>query len=155
MFHLLHTTSSHPDFLALVRQLDAELKQRDGEDHSFYAQFNKIDALIAVIVAYADDVPVGCGALKAYEADTAEIKRMYTLESHRGQGIASRILHSLELKAADLGYKRCILETGMNQPEAIALYHKNEFRTIPNYGQYVGIENSVCFEKILPNPLVQ
>ena len=118
MPHLLHTTPSHPDFIALVKLLDMELKQRDGEDHAFYAQFNKVDSLIAVIVAYVDDVPVGCGALKAYEADTAEIKRMYTLESHRGQGIASLILHSLEQKAADLGYARCILENGMNQAEA-------------------------------------
>ena len=118
MPHLLHTTTSHPDFIDLVCLLDAELKQRDGENHAFYAQFNKVDSLIAVIVAYANEVPVGCGALKAYEADTAEIKRMYTLESHRGQGIASLILHSLEQKAADLGYARCILENGMNQAEA-------------------------------------
>ena len=118
MIHLLHTTPSHPDFIDLVCLLDAELKQRDGENHAFYAQFNKVDSLIAVIVAYANEVPVGCGALKAYEADTAEIKRMYTLESHRGQGIASLILHSLEQKAADLGYARCILENGMNQAEA-------------------------------------
>ena len=149
MPHLLHTTPSHPDFIALVKLLDMELKQRDGEDHAFYAQFNPVDSLIAVIVAYVDDVPVGCGALKAYEADTAEIKRMYTLESHRGQGIASIILAALEARAAKLGYKKCIRETGLNQPEAIALYHKNGFGVIPNYGQYAGMDNSVCFEKIL------
>lgn len=150
MIHLLPTTSSHPDFLSLVSLLDKELRVRDGEDHAFYAQFNKVDSLVAVIVAYADDVPVGCGALRAYVADTAEIKRMYTLESHRGQGVASMILTALEAYAAEQGYKRCILETGLKQPEAIALYHKNGYTVIPNYDQYAGMDNSVCFEKLFP-----
>lgn len=149
MLHLLPTTSSHPDFLALVSRLDAELKLRDGDDHAFYAQFNTVDTLQYAIVAYVDDIPVGCGALKKYDADIAEIKRMYTLESYRGQGIASMILTALESKAAELGYKCCILETGLNQPEAIGLYHKNGFSRIPNYGQYADVENSVCFEKEL------
>jgi GNAT superfamily N-acetyltransferase len=149
MIHLIHTDSSHPDFTSLVRLLDLELKVRDGEDHAFYAQFNKVDTIRHVVIAYADEVAAGCGALKPYTTDTMEIKRMYTLDDYRGLGIASNILAALEAWAVELGYQRCILETGLNQPEAIGLYYKNGFTRIPNYGQYAGVESSVCFEKRL------
>lgn len=149
MLHITRTAASNPDFIGLVRQLDIELAVRDGDDHSFYAQFNTLNPLKHVIVAYADGIPVACGALKPYDVDTLEVKRMYTLESQRSLGIASRVLEALEQWAAELGYKRCILETGLNQPEAIRLYHKNHYNRIPNYGQYEGVANSVCFEKIL------
>jgi len=79
-----------------------------------------------------------------------EVKRMYVLPQHRGKGLATRILTGLESWAKELSYQKCILETGKRQPEAIALYTKNGYIVIPNYGQYKGIENSVCFEKVLP-----
>jgi len=87
--------------------------------------------------------------LKAYSSDTMEVKRMFVRESHRSKGIASGILHALELWSIELGYKKCILETGKKQPEAIRLYQKNQYRIIPNYGPYENVENSVCFEKKL------
>lgn len=149
MIHLLRTDSSNPDFQKLVTLLDADLKIRDGEDHAFYSQYNKIQAIKHVVVAYQDDEPVGCGAVKEYEPGTMEVKRMYVSEDKRGSGIASAVLKELEIWAAKLGYSKCILETGINQPEAIALYKKNNYSIIPNYGQYTGIENSICFEKIL------
>lgn len=64
MLSLVKTNSENPDFIALVRLLDADLAERDGAEHSFYAQFNKIDAIKHVIVAYADGKPAGCGAIK-------------------------------------------------------------------------------------------
>jgi GNAT superfamily N-acetyltransferase len=149
MIHLLRTDSSNPDFQKLVTLLDADLKIRDGEDHAFYSQYNKIQAIKHAVVAYQDDEPVGCGAIKEYEQGTMEVKRMYVSEDKRGSGIASAVLKELEIWAAKLGYSKCILETGINQPEAIALYKKNNYSIIPNYGQYTGIENSICFEKIL------
>jgi len=72
---------------------------------------------------------------------------MYTLPEERGKRIATKILIELEKWAHELSYKKCILETGKKQPEAISLYKRNEYKIIPNYGQYVGMENSVCFEK--------
>lgn len=72
---------------------------------------------------------------------------MFTPPEHRGKGIAVKVLAELEKWAAELGYKKCILETGKAQPEAIALYTKCGYEIIPNYGQYAGVENSVCFEK--------
>ena len=149
MIRTIRTNSDNLDFIQLVKQLDAELAERDGKDHSFYAQFNKIDKIKHVIVAYENDKPVGCGAIKEYAPDTMEIKRMYMSPESRGKGIASRVLRELEGWASELSYEKCILETGKKQPEAIGLYEKNGYRTIPNYGQYAGIENSLCFEKHL------
>ncbi len=151
MIQLLRTDSDNPDFIALVRQLDAGLAERDGAEHAFYAQYNKIDNIRHALVAYIDGRPVGCGAMKAFAPDTMEIKRMYTLPEFRGQGIATWILEELEKWAGELSCKKCVLETGKRQPEAIALYRKNGYRVIPNYGQYIGVENSLCFEKAI-NP---
>ena len=149
MIRTIRTTSEHEDFVDLVRHLDADLAERDGKDHWFYAQFNKLDKIKHVVVAYDNDEPVGCGAIKEYAPDTMEIKRMYTAPESRGKGIASNILRELEKWASELSYERCILETGKKQPEAIGLYKKSGYTIIPNYGQYAGIENSLCFEKPL------
>jgi len=100
-----------------------------------------------VVVAYNSHNPVGCGAIKEYEPNIMEIKRMYTKPESRGKGLASQVLNELESWAAELSFKKCILETGKKQPEAIRLYEKNGYKLIPNYGQYAKIENSVCFEK--------
>ena len=149
MIHLLRTGAQHPDFAALVKLLDADLATRDGKEHSFYAQFNKTESIRHCIVAFEQDVPVGCGALKPYDSRRMEIKRMFVLPAYRGRGIASLVLVELEKWAAELSYAGCILETGLKQPEAMALYQKNGFHLIPNYGQYADVHNSVCFEKIL------
>jgi putative acetyltransferase len=147
MIRLIRTDSNNQDFINLVKSLDADLAQRDGQDHSFYAQFNKIEKIKYVVVAYENGKPVGCGAMKEFTLTTMEIKRMYTSPQSRGKGIATGILGELEGWAAELSYQKCILETGKRQPEAIGLYKKHGYRIIPNYGQYAGIENSLCFEK--------
>lgn len=108
-----------------------------------------MDNIKQAVVAYEDYDAVGCGAIKEYEPNIVEIKRMYTLPDVRGKGIATKILSELEKWATELSHKKCILETGKGQPEAIGLYHKNGYSIIPNYGQYAGVENSVCFEKVL------
>lgn len=144
---LEHTDSHHSDFKLLVKELDNTLAVTDGDDHAFYDQFNKLDHLNNVIVAYEDGIPVGCAALKKYDTQSMEIKRMYTRNNYRGKGIASSILNELENWTAALGFKRCILETGVNQREAIALYKKSGYELIKNYGPYAGVENSFCFEK--------
>ena len=149
MIKLVRTDSSNQDFVDLVQLLDAELTIRDGDQHDFYHQFNKIDMIKHAIVAYEDDEPVGCGAIKQFAPDAVEVKRMFTKPALRGKGIASKILRELEVWATELSYQKCILETGKKQPEAIALYTRNGYDIIANYGQYAGVENSVCFEKKL------
>jgi len=146
---LKRTDSSDIDFQELVRLLDADLAIRDGEDHEFYHQFNSIATLRNCVIAYCENAAVACGAFKALSEDTVEIKRMYTDTLNRGKGLASKVLGELEAWAKEEGYKKCVLETGIKQPEAIALYEKCGYRRIPNYGQYIGIDKSVCYEKIL------
>lgn len=147
--NLIRTDSSHPDFQALVRLLDQELAIRDGADHAFYAQFNKIDQIQHVIVAYLDSEAVGCGAFKPYGEDGVEIKRMFVQPAARGQRIAEQVLTALEAWAREVGAVRCVLETGYKQPEAIRLYQRCGYERIPNYGQYAGVENSLCLQKLL------
>ena len=149
MIRCLKVTSDYEAFRMLVKALDADLAVRDGNDHSFYDQFNKIDKIKYAIVAFDQESPVGCGAIKEYSKDSMEVKRMYVLPEKRGLGIASLILKDLEQWALELKYGRCLLETGKKQPEAIALYKKNGYRIIPNFGQYENVENSICFEKVL------
>jgi len=147
MITIQRTNSENHDFIELVKLLDADLAKRDGEDHSFYAQFNTIDKIKYVVVAYENEKPLGCGAIKEYGANTMEIKRMYVSPESRKKGIATKILSELEHWANELSYRKCILETGKKQPEAIGLYKKNGYKLIPNYGQYAEVENSLCFEK--------
>lgn len=149
MITLHRTTSENPDFIGLVQLLDADLTRRDGADNAYYAQFNKIDKLKQVVVAYENDHAVGCGAFKEFAPRIFEVKRMYTCPESRGKGIAGQILGELEQWAAEFKGNSCILETGKRQPEAIALYKKYGYQIIPNYGPYIGVDNSVCFEKIL------
>ena len=149
MINCIQTNSDNKDFRNLVKELDIDLAIRDGAEHSFYAQFNKIDAIKYVIVPYENEVAIGCGAIKEYNDNTVEVKRMFVLPNKRAKGIASQILIALEQWATALNYKKCLLETGKKQPEAIALYNKNGYEIVPNFGQYKDVENSVCFEKIL------
>jgi putative acetyltransferase len=149
MTKTLRTDSGNGDFIALVASLDADLAERDGADHAFYAPLNTLAKIRHVVVAYEDDAPVACGALRDYAPGVMEVKRMYTKPDHRGRGIATTVLRELEAWAAGMSCTRCILETGKRQPEALALYAKNGYRTIPNFGPYEGKDNSVCFEKTL------
>ena len=149
MFHTERTTSSNADFQALVGKLDRDLAQRDGEEHAFYAQFNRIDSLQHAVVVYLAGIPAGCGAMKAFDNETMEIKRMFTDPKFRKRGVARRVLEELETWAAELAFAKCTLETGINQPEAISLYESCGYKRITNYGQYAGVEGSRCFEKTI------
>ena len=146
---LKRTNSENPDFLELVKQLDADLAIRDGEEHAFYNQFNKLDTIKNVVVAYCNTEAIGAAGIKNYAPGIMEIKRMFVKTEYRGKGIAAKILTELEKWARELKYKKCILETGIRQPEAIALYKKCDYMKIPNYGQYRDAPSSLCFEKSL------
>lgn len=149
MIEFIRTQTSQPDFINLVSELDAYLTQTDGDEHEFYHQFNGLSDIRYAIVGYENRQPIACGAIKEIDADTMEVKRMYTKPTHRGLGIASKLLEQLELWAKEMGYKTCRLETGNRQLEAVQLYKKNKYRVIPNYAQYIGVKNSICFEKTL------
>ncbi|MFT3747020.1 MAG: GNAT family N-acetyltransferase [Agriterribacter sp.] len=144
------TNSGDIDFKNLVTLLDKDLAIRDGADHAFYNQFNKIDMIRNAIVCYAEGKPIGCGAFKKYNDSSVEIKRMYVLPEYRGRSVGSFIVNQLEQWAKELHYTACVLETGKRQPEAIRLYQKAGYIQIENFGQYKNIQNSVCMRKALP-----
>ena len=149
LMKILRTTSENPDFQKLVKQLDSYLAVIDGEEHAFYHQYNKIDMLKNCVVIFNNDEDVACGAIKKLDSKSMEVKRMFTRPEKRGKGLASAILRELETWSKELGYEKTVLETGKKQVEAVALYNKCGYKIIPNYGQYIGVDNSVCFEKEL------
>lgn len=143
------TDSSNTDFRNLVKLLDADLAVRNGDDHAFYDQFNKIDSIKNCIVIYIDNLPAACGAFKEFSEDTVEIKRMYTSPDYRKRGLATAIVKELESWARESGYSKAVLESSLEQNEALSVYEKSGYYRIPNYGQYVGVDKSVCYEKKL------
>ena len=147
MTYFTRTEADNPDFKMLVALLDDYLAIKDGNQHSFYHQFNQIENLRHVIICYIDEIPTGCGAFKEFDSKTVEIKRMFVQPINRGQGIGLAILKELEKWASELNYATCILETGKKQTEAVSLYLKAGYSIIRNYGQYENIDNSVCMTK--------
>ncbi len=147
MLKIERTNADNSIFKKLVNDLDKYLAVTDGDDHAFYDQFNKLDDIKYALVVYYKEEPIGCGAIKEYDIQNYEVKRMYIAEQHRGNSYAGVLLQHLEDWAKDLGAQKCILETGIRQVGAIRLYEKAGYKRIDNYGQYAGVEDSVCFEK--------
>lgn len=145
--NIFRTDSTHKDFQMLVKSLDATLAEHNGENDDFFAQFNTIDTIKNCIVVYIDGIPAACGAFKPFSEDTVEIKRMFTHPEFRKKGLGSAIVKELENWASELNFKKAVLETSQDLKSAISVYEKSGFYRIPNYGQYVGIEQSVCYEK--------
>ncbi len=147
MFELKRTTSGDTDFQNLNALLEQYLRKIDGDEHEFYARLNKIDKIPNVVVLYSDRIPIGCGAFRKIDENTVEIKRMYVQPECRGKAFAAGILQELETWAAELMFSVFLLETGKNQPAAIRFYQKAGYEIIPNFGQYIDSENSVCMRK--------
>jgi len=148
-FSIKRTDSVNLDFIELVKHLDLELAEIDGEEHNFYAQYNKVDKIKHVVLVYEENKPIACGAIKEFSPQIMEVKRMFTQSQYRGKGLASMLLAELEKWAKEMHYEKCVLETGKRQQDAVALYQKNGYLITPNYGQYIGVDNSVCFAKTL------
>jgi putative acetyltransferase len=156
MVRLLRTTRNQEDFQQLVAELDAELWIRYPAIQQNFAPHNHLDENVCVVIAYLDDQPVGCGCFRPIkDAKTIEIKRMYVNPAARGRGIAKMILKELENWASDEGFNQSKLETGLNQPEAIAVYRACGYHQIPNYPPYTDMAESMCMAKNLGKlPLV-
>ena len=149
MLSLIRTDGGNQEFNELIGLLDQQLRERNGVLQSKYDKFNVVLSVGTVVVAKWNGQPAGCGCFKQFDKDTVEIKRMFVKPENRRAGIAARILRELEDWAAGLGFSRSILETGSKQLEAINLYKKSGYRQIENFGQYAGMETSLCFAKNL------
>jgi putative acetyltransferase len=100
-------------------------------------------------VAFDGDEAIGCGGLRQLDAVHGEVKRMYVRPDHRGGGVSTDILHTLEAWARERGWERLVLETGNRQPDAIRFYEREGYTRIPNFGHYVDSTISLCFERKL------
>jgi GNAT superfamily N-acetyltransferase len=133
----------------LINALDEDLYQRNGEAQLKYRPYNKVDTIKHVVVIYVDEKPVGCGAFKKFDEESVEIKRMFVYPEMRGKKLAAGILEELEKWAIEEGFSKAVLETGHKQTEAIHLYTKAGYMLTENYGQYIGMEESICYRKDL------
>ena len=137
---------------ALIEALNAELSSRYPEDGATHFRLDAEEVAPghgAFLVAARAGKLVGCGAVRRIEAGTAEIKRMYVSPEARGQRVGRAVLSALEREARALGCARLVLETGVRQQEAIALYEHAGFSRIPAFGEYVHSPLSVCMAKDL------
>jgi GNAT superfamily N-acetyltransferase len=142
-----------PEVQALITQLNQELAARYPEPGANHFRLDPEEVgpgRGAFLLARYDGEVVGCGALRILEPGTAELKRMFALPTARRRGIGRAILLALVGEARRLGITRLVLETGIRQPEAIALYRAHGFAEIPPYGEYVlSTATSVCMAKEL------
>jgi putative acetyltransferase len=102
------------------------------------------------VIATRGRKAIACGALRRIDDGVGEIKRMYVVPEERGRGVSRVVLTALEDEARNMGLSRLLLETGIRQLAAIALYERTGFERIPAYGEYVlSPETSVCMAKTL------
>jgi GNAT superfamily N-acetyltransferase len=145
----IRKSGSNPDFMNMVFALDRDLYERNGDIQKQYEQYNQIDKIKHAIVVYVNGEPVGCGCFKPFDQTTVEMKRMFIVPEMRGKQLAARMLQELEAWALEEGYTRAVLETGVRQVEAQRLYTVAGYSRTENYGQYIGMEDSICYAKTL------
>jgi GNAT superfamily N-acetyltransferase len=153
---LVQVPYGDPDALRLVEQVQAEYVVRYGSPDSTPLDPSMFEPPAgAFFVGYLDDEPVATGAWRRSDVEafgatvTAEVKRMYVVAPARGKGLARAVLSHLEQTAAEAGFEALLLETGLKQPEAIALYESSGYVPVPGFGYYKDAELSRCFGKDL------
>ena len=139
----------HADSFLLRSAQQAEISSRYGVDDSEPGTKPSASDVAAFFVAYVDGMPAGCGGLRPLSNEEHEIKRMYVTPAHRGTGISTAVLATLESTARERGVTRLVLETGTLQPDAIRFYEREGYTLIPNFGAYVDSPISVCYAKPL------
>jgi putative acetyltransferase len=139
-----------PDAVALVEELDALLiPMYPIESHHGLDVTELVNQDVYFFVARLDGAAAGCGGLKFYGKEYAEVKRMYVRPEFRGNGLAKAILRHLETHASQEGILLLRLETGIHQVEAIALYERFGFSEIGPFGDYLPDPNSRFYAKDL------
>ena len=140
---------NHPDSIELRTLQRAEVAHRYGSPDSEPGPAPTADDITVFFVAYDGAVAVACGGLRERDATEAEVKRMFVLPEHRGGGASLAILERLEAFGRERGYTRLVLETGVEQPDAIRFYEREGYMPIPNFGYYVDSPHSLCYAKPL------
>ena len=143
------TNGNDKDFIENCKLLDIDLDRRVGKEikRDKYKKYNQLDEIQEAIVVYEDNKAVGGGAIRRYDDENIELKRVFVHTEYQGRGIGSKLVSLLIEWAKELGYKRMILETGELLAESCAVYKKLGFEVIPNYGPYVDMPESLCMAK--------
>jgi len=149
MNKIIRTDSKNNDFIELVKLLDRDIAERDETAHARFGEYNTIEKLNHVVVFYDNNLPVGCGAIKKFNDNSTEIKRMFLKAEYRGKNFAAKILRELEEWSKEMQFERCVLQTSHQHPEAIRFYKKSGYALTDNYGAYSSIRDSLCFEKFI------
>lgn len=141
-----------PDAIALREAMVAEVSALYGS-HRDYASGDGsrgIDphSVVMTLVGYEDDVPI-CQAVLRRLRDDLEVKRMFVVPAFRGTGASRAMLAELEAEARARSATRVVLHTGSRQEVAIHTYQRHGFTPIEIYEPYVGMPESMCFEKVL------
>ena len=147
----IRTDGKNKDFIENCRLLDMDLDKRVGKKikRDKYTQFNQLDEINEAIVVYKDNRAIGGCAIRRYNDENVELKRVFIHTEYQGQGIGSKLVSLLIEWAMELGYKRMILETGEILVESCAVYSKLGFKVVPNYGPYVNMPESLCMARDL------
>lgn len=145
------TDGKNKDFIENCKLLDMDLDRRVGKKikRDKYRKYNQLDEIQEVIVVYENNKVIGGGAIRKYDVENIELKRVFVHTEYQGQGIGTKLVSLLIEWAIELGYKRIILETGELLAESCAVYKKLGFIKIPNYGPYVNMPESLCMAKDL------
>jgi len=142
----------HPDSVKMIADLQQVYVERYGDVDITPVDPAQFAAPLGYfVIGYLDGVPVACGGWRVNDEldGAAEIKRMYVVDSARGKGLSRLVLAHLEATAREAGLLRMVLETGLRQPEAIALYTSSGYERIDNFGVYRDHPESRCFGKSL------
>lgn len=134
-----------PRLTSLLTAAVDELNARYPEDPTSHDLDPRARFLVADVAGRA----AGCVALVPLEPAVGEVRRMFVAPSFRGRGVATRLLAGLESRARAAGMAKLVLETGIRQPESVALYEKAGFGPVAPYGGHVGNPLSLCFAKNL------
>ena len=151
-FNLETVPFEHPDAVALRDEHVACGNQLYASDpsavHRSGSEGIEPSSIVATVVAYDDDGPVGHACLRELDGEL-EIKRMYVVPSRRGSGIAEELLAAMEEAARDEGARRVVIHTGDRQHAALKFYDRHGYTPIPVYPPYEEVTYSLCFEKVL------
>jgi GNAT superfamily N-acetyltransferase len=141
-----------PTARTLIESLNAELSATYPEQGACHFRLDADEVAEgrgAFMVATRLQKPIGCGAVRRIEPAMGELKRMYVAREERGRGVGHAILAALESEARKLHISRLVLETGIRQLQAIALYQRYGFSRIEPFGEYTTSPLSICYAKEL------
>ncbi len=141
-----------PESATLVAEFEAEMQVRYGGGGEPMHPVTDMD-IVDFLVARVDGAAAGCALLRRHSPELAEVKRMYVRSDFRRLGLGAKLLRQLVSVARDTGFTVVRLETGLAQPEAIAMYESEGWQPISGFGQYAASDSQRAFElRLTPSP---